>query len=145
MEITHDFELLKKNTKNYDKEMSIGNMQLFYLHVRSEYPDIPVDVLAQEAVKFYTSQSEKHWTGLTLYGKAMMAVVAQRNGKISVANDILKSLKENAMKTDEFGMYWAKNIAGYYWNEQPVAVQAAIIEAFAEVTKNTADVDELKL
>jgi len=145
MEIAHDFDMLKKNTKNYDKEMSIENMQLFYLHVRSEYPEIPVDAAAQEAVKFYTSQSEKYWTSLTLYGKAMMAVVAQRNGKISVANDILKSLRENAMKTDEFGMYWAKNTAGYYWNEQPVAVQAAIIEAFAEVTKNTADVDELKL
>jgi len=123
----------------------VDNMQLFYLHLRSEYPDIPVDASAQEAVKFYTSQSEKHWTSLTLYGKAMMAVVAQRNGKTVVANDILKSLKENAMKTDELGMYWAKNTAGYYWNEQPVSVQAAIIEAFTEVTKNTGDVDELKL
>jgi len=145
LEIAHDFELLKKNTLNYDKEMSIDNMQLFYLHVRSEYPEIPIAAAAQEAVRFYTSQSEKYWTGLTLYGKAMMAVVAQRNGKTTVAKDILKSLRENAMKTDEFGMYWAKNTAGYYWNEQPVAVQAAIIEAFAEVTKNTADMDELKL
>lgn len=145
LEIAHDFEILKKNNKNYNNEMSVDNMQLFYLHLRSEYPDIPVDASAQEAVKFYTSQSEKYWTSLTLYGKAMMAVVAQRNGKTTVASDILKSLKENAMKTDELGMYWAKNTAGYYWNEQPVSVQAAIIEAFAEVTKNTGDVDELKL
>jgi 5-hydroxyisourate hydrolase-like protein (transthyretin family) len=145
LEIAHDFEILKKNNKNCNNEMSVDNMQLFYLHLRSEYPDIPVAASAQEAVKFYTSQSEKYWTSLTLYGKAMMAVVAQRNGKTTVANDILKSLKENAMKTDELGMYWAKNTAGYYWNEQPVSVQAAIIEAFAEVTKNTGDVDELKL
>jgi uncharacterized protein YfaS (alpha-2-macroglobulin family) len=145
LEIARDFDNLKKYNKNYDKEMSIGNMQLFYLHMRSEYPEIPVHVSAQTAVRFYTAQSEKYWTTFTLYGKAMMAVVAQRNGKIQVANDIMKSLRENALKTDEFGMYWAKNTSGYYWNERPIAVQAAIIEAFAEVEKNKTEVDEMKI
>lgn len=145
LEIARDFDNLKKYNKNYDKEMSIGNMQLFYLHMRSEYPEIPVHVSAQAAVRFYTAQSEKYWTTFTLYGKAMMAVVAQRNGKIQVANDIMKSLRENALKTDEFGMYWAKNTSGYYWNERPIAVQAAIIEAFAEVEKNKTEVDEMKI
>jgi len=145
LEIARDFDNLKNYNKNYDKEMSIGNMQLFYLHMRSEYPEIPVHVSAQVAVKFYTAQSEKYWTTFTLYGKAMMAVVAQRNGKIQVANDILKSLRENALKTDEFGMYWAKNTSGYYWNERPIAIQAAIIEAFSEVEKNKAEVDEMKI
>jgi len=145
LEIARDFDNLKKYNKNYDKEMSIGNMQLFYLHMRSEYPEIPVHVSAQAAVRFYTAQSEKYWTTFTLYGKAMMAVVAQRNGKIQVANDILKSLRENALKTDEFGMYWAKNTSGYYWNERPIAVQAAIIEAFTEVEKNNTEVDEMKI
>ena len=145
VEIAHDFDNLKKYNKNYEKEMSIDNIQLFYLHLRSEYPEIPVHLSALAAVKFYTSQSEKYWTNLSLYGKAMMAVVAKRNGKIQLANDILKSLKENALKTDEFGMYWAKNTPGYFWNERPIAVQAAIIEAFVEVSKNDADVDEMKI
>jgi len=145
LEIARDFAELKKYNKNYDKEMSIRNMQLFYLHLRSEYPTIPVHVSALEAVKFYTSQSEKYWTSLTLYEKAMTAVVAQRNGKIQLANNILMSLKENALKTDEMGMYWAKNIPGYFWNERPIAVQTGILEAFAEVSRNQADIDEMKL
>lgn len=145
LEIARDFENLKKYNKNFENEMSIDNMQLFYLHLRSEYSDIPVDKSAQEAVKFYTAQSEKYWTNLTLYGKAMMAVVANRNGKTQIATDILKSLKENALKTDELGMYWAKNTPGYFWNEQPVAVQAVIIEAFTEISKNPTDVEEMKI
>jgi len=145
LEIARDFAELKKQNKNYDKEMSIGNMQLFYLHLRSEYPTLPVHVSALEAVKFYTSQSEKYWTNLTLYGKAMTAVVAQRNGKIQLANNILMSLKENALKTDEMGMYWARNTPGYFWNERPIAVQTGILEAFAEVSRNQADIDEMKL
>ena len=145
LEIARDFANLKKYNKNYEKEMSVDNMQLFYLHLRSEYSTIPVDQSALEAVKFYTAQSEKYWTNFTLYGKAMMAIVANRNGKTQLANNILKSLKENALKTDEFGMYWAKNTSGYFWNERPIAVQAAIIEAFTEISNNTADIDELKI
>jgi len=145
LEIAKDFAELKKYNKNYLKQNCVGNMQLFYLHLRSEYSEIPVHVSAQEAVKFYTAQSEKYWTSFTLYGKAMMAVVAYRNGKMQTANIILKSLKENALKTDEFGMYWARNTSGYYWNERPIVVQAAIIEAFAEVSKNTTDIDEMKI
>jgi hypothetical protein len=145
LEIARDFAELKKHNKNYLKQNCVGNMQLFYLHLRSEYLEIPIHVSAQEAVKFYTTQSEKYWTSFTLYGKAMMAVVAYRNGKMQTANLILKSLKENALKTDEFGMYWARNTSGYYWNERPIAVQAAIIEAFTEVSKNTADIDEMKI
>ncbi len=145
LEISKDFSNLKKYNKNYLKENCIGNIQLFYLHVRSEYPDVPVNEKTQEAFKYYTVQSEKYWTSFTLYGKAMMAVVAKRNGNMKVANEILKSLRENALKTDEFGMYWARNKSGYLWNERPIAVQAAIIEAFAEISKNKSDIEEMKI
>lgn len=145
LEISKDFSHLKKNNKDYLKENCIGNMQLFYLHVRSEYPDVPVNEKALEAVKYYTAQSEKYWTSFSLYGKAMMALVAKRNENMKVADEILKSLKENALKTDEFGMYWARNRSGYFWNERPIAVQAAIIEAFAEVSKDKKDIEEMKI
>jgi uncharacterized protein YfaS (alpha-2-macroglobulin family) len=145
LEISKDFKLLKKNNKDYLKQNCISNMQLFYLHARSEYPDIPVPAFAAEAVKYYTAQSEKYWTSFSLYGKAMMAVVAWRNGKTKVVGEIMKSIKENALKTDEMGMYWAKNLSGYFWNERPVAVQAAIIEAFTETSQNPAEIDELRI
>ena len=118
---------------------------MFYLHTRSEYNNIPFAETAKPAVDFYTAQSEKYWTSFTLYGRAMMATVAHRNGKDLVAADILKSLKENALKTDEMGMYWAKNVSGWWWHERPIAVQTAIIEAFTEISKNNAEADEMKI
>ena len=145
LEMERDFTEMKKYNKNYEKELTVSNIQLFYLHLRSEFPAIPVETTAAEAVKFYTAQSEKFWTNFSLYGQAMMAIVAKRNGNNELALKILKSLKENALKTDEFGMYWAKNSAGYFWNERPIKVQASMIEAFAEISKDQADLDELKL
>ena len=144
-EIARDFFELKKYNKKYLTENCTGNMQLFYLHLRSEFSQYPIHISATEAVRYYTEQSEKYWTSYSLYGKAMMAVVAHRNGKINIAQSILKSLRENALQTDEMGMYWAKNTAGYFWNERPVAVQAAIIEAFSETGSTTAELDELKI
>ena len=145
LQIAKDFDNLKKNNKNYKTSAVISDMQWFYLHVRSEYKDIAINKNAKEAVDFYTSQAEKYWTKATLYGKAATALICYRNGNTETANDILKSLKENALKTDEMGLYWANNTAGYFWNERPISVQTAIIEAFAEITKKQNDIDEMKI
>lgn len=145
IQIARDYSELKKYNKNHKTDMTIGDMQWFYLHLRSEYKDIQLDKSAQEAVDYYTAQAEKYWTKATLYGKAATALICYRNGKITLANDILKLLKENAMKTDELGMYWAKNTAGYFWHERPIGIQTAILEAFAEITKNQTDIDEMKI
>lgn len=144
-EIAKDFFELKKRDKDYQKHQTINNLQLFYLHMRSEYRQIPLSEDAKEAVKYYTDQSEKYWHDWTLYGKAMMAIVAYHNGKTSVADEILASIRENAMKSDELGMYWAKNVGSWWWYERPIATQTAIMEAFNEIRKSTGDIDEMKI
>ena len=144
-EIAKDFFELKKWDKDYQKHQTINNMQLFYLHLRSEYPQFPIADDAKEAVKYYTAQSEKYWHDWTLYGKAMMATVASRNGKTKVAEEILASIRENAMKTDELGMFWAKNTGSWCWYERPIATQTAVMEAFNEIRKSQADIDEMKI
>lgn len=144
-QIAKDFVELKKYDKDYKNHQTIGNIQLFYLHLRSEYSQVPIDKDAVEAVKYYTAQSEKYWHDWSLYGKAMMATVAYRNGKEKLANEILASLRENAMKTDELGMYWAKNTSGWWWYERPIATQTAIMEAFNEIKNANSDIDEMKI
>lgn len=145
LQIANDFFELKKRDKDYQKHQTINELQLFYLHVRSEYSQFPVAENATDAVKYYTTQSEKYWHDWTLYGKAMMATVAYRNGKTGVAEEILASIRENAMKTDELGMYWAKNTGDWWWYKRPIATQIAIMEAFDEIRKAGGDVDEMKI
>ncbi len=144
-EIAKDYERLKLYRTGYKTTMCIGDMQWFYLHVRSEYPEVPIPDFAREAVDFYTSQAMNYWQKSTLYGKAASALIAARNQNKKLATKILASLKENAIKSDEMGMYWARNIAGYFWNQRPVMVQTMLLEAFAEVAKNTTDLDEMKI
>ncbi|MFV0391940.1 MAG: alpha-2-macroglobulin family protein [Paludibacteraceae bacterium] len=145
LQIAKDFVELRKWNKNYLKQQTIGNLQLFYLHMRSEYPQVAIEKSAEEALKYYTTQSEKYRTSWTLYGKAMMAIVAHRNGKKAIAEQILTSIRENAMKTDELGMYWNANTAGWWWYERPIATQTAVMEAFGEIRDAGTDIDEMKI
>ena len=149
LQIARDYAELKKTNNQLETKQNIGDLQLFYLHLRSEYPDFAIRAGALEAVHYFTKQSEKNWKSLSLYGRATVALVAHRNGKIQLAQAILKSLRENAIKSDEFGMHWARNTAGYYWNEQAIAIQATIIEAFSLIANNSTaknnELDEMKI
>ena len=144
-EISRDYEQQRLYNDSYKTTMTIGDIQWFYLHVRSEYPEVPIPDFARDAVVYYTTQAQKYWQNATLYGKAASALIAARNHNRKLASQILVSLKENAVKSDEMGMYWARNTPGYFWNQRPVMVQAMMLEAFSELTKNTADLDEMKI
>ncbi len=64
----------------------------------------------------------------------------------------MASLKENAITSEELGMYWKENTSSYYWYQAPIETQALLIEAFTEIgatiqseTANLTDVDNLKI
>jgi uncharacterized protein YfaS (alpha-2-macroglobulin family) len=43
------------------------------------------------------------------------------------------------------GMYWKDMMNGYYWYQAPIETQALLIEAFGEIAKDVASVDEMKI
>jgi len=77
-------------------------------------------------------------------GRYMCLSLFRNNEKIT-ANDIIKSLKENAIQSEEMGMYYKENYAGYYWYESPIEAQSLIIEAFTEVAADVKLADELRI
>ena len=44
-QISKDLDQLKKYNKNYLTENCVGDNQLFYLYLRSEYPDVQLQIL----------------------------------------------------------------------------------------------------
>ena len=73
----------------------------------------------------------------------MIALSLNRYEDNKTPKDILKSLKENSINSEETGMYWKENY-GYYWYQAPVEMQALMIEAFDEITNDIKAVDDLK-
>jgi len=74
----------------------------------------------------------------------MIALALFRTGDKSTANNIVKSLKENALTNEEMGMYWKDNVRGIYWYQAPVETHALLMEVFAEIENNENTINDLK-
>jgi hypothetical protein len=130
-------EFLEGNNLNYST--------IQYLYMRSFYSSISLDEKTKNAVDYYQNQSSKYWNEYNLYAKGQIALSLFRNDEKAIAKKILKSLKENAISSNELGMYWKTNTAGYYYYQAPVETQALLIETFSEIEKDAETIDNLKI
>jgi hypothetical protein len=99
----------------------------------------------QKAVDYYKNQTIRYWNDYNLYAKGQIALTLFRSDKKAIANKILKSLKENSITSNELGMYWKSNTAGYYYYQAPIETQALMIETFSEIENDTKTIDHLKV
>lgn len=140
------YEEMKKYDKDYQKNNHLYYDVIYYLYARSFFPEVALDQKNKEAFDYYLGQSKKYWLQNGLYAQGLIALVLQRNNDAATAGKIIESLRQNAIRSEELGMYWKANEkAGWYWYEAPVETQALLIEAFTEVAKDEAAVDELKV
>ena len=144
----------KKIKEDYDdllkykailKNNNLGSTQIQYLYMRSFFPEYAIAVASQTAYNYYRGQSQKYWLDNSKYMQAMIALSLYRTKDEKTPNAIIRSLKENSISNEELGMYWKEwNTGGYYWYQSPIESQAMMIEAFIDIEKNTATVDDLK-
>lgn len=144
--IREDYEwILKHDKANMDKD-HIGSLQIQYLYARTYFlKDIPVQERNKKAYDYYLGQAKKYWLTKGRYMQGMMALALNRNGEKTTATAIMKSIKNNAIVSEEMGMYWKENYSGFYWYEAPIESQALLIEAFDEVSNDQKAVDDLKV
>jgi uncharacterized protein YfaS (alpha-2-macroglobulin family) len=144
--IVEDYTQLKRfTTENKLKieETKPDYIQIQYLYARSYFMNIPVEDTSKEAFQFYLNQAKKYWTQNNKYAQGMIALILHRNKDNTTPNQILKSLKETAIVSEELGMYW-KSKYGYYWYEMPIETQSLMIEVFHEIANDEKVVDDLK-
>ena len=147
-EIKAESKTKKEGDKKYIEFLEKNNLNYFtiqYLYMRSFYSNISLDEKTKTAVAYYQNQSSKYWNEYNLYAKGQIALSFFRNDEKAVANKILKSLKENSISSDELGMYWKTNTAGYYYYQAPIETQALLIETFSEIENDVETIDNLKI
>ncbi len=143
--LREDLEAIKKYDTAYQKNNHLSYNVIHALYARSFF-DYAIDKKNQEAYHYFLSQEKRYWPEQGLYGQGMMALTLHRNKEKSTAKEIMTALKQNAIVTEEMGMYWKANeTGGWYWYQAPVETQALLIEAFHEVAGDEKAVDELKV
>ncbi len=143
--IREDYDaLLKTNHIDFGKQ-HITPTQLHYLYACSFSNYQPKNEAQREAFEYYRKQAARYWMNFNLYSQAMAALVLNRYDDKETAADIIRSLKERALHSEEMGMYWKDNTAGYFWHQAPIETQAMLIEAFNEVADDKTSVEEMKI
>jgi hypothetical protein len=145
LRLKEDYDDILKYHKNGQDENHLSSMQIQYLYVRSYLKDIiAVSSESKTAFDYFKGQALKYWTEQNKYMQGMIAIALSRFEDPATAAAIISSLKENALISDELGMYW-RDLPGYYWFEAPVERQAMLIEAFTEVGNDTEAVEQMKI
>lgn len=142
--IIEDDNYEKLHAKNYSSR-DVWYSEAHAWYARSYYADQKMSANLKRVFDNYEQRAEKQWIKQSLYEQGMVALTMLRNGKLQAANVIIKSLKETAQRSEDMGMYWGKNMQGYFWYEAPIETQCLMIELFTEARGNEKDVEEMKI
>ncbi|KAA8484948.1 carboxypeptidase-like protein [Arcticibacter tournemirensis] len=92
----------------------------------------------------YIAGVKAEWTRRSIYEQAMIALTAFRFNDPAFTNQIVASLKETGVRSEESGMYWPRNKPGHFWYQSPAETQSLLIQLFSECTDDTSAVAEMK-
>lgn len=142
--IRQQWEQIRNQAKNTMNDNHLSQMVVQYLYMRSFMKGEALAPRHKDAFTYFKKQAQRYWLSQNRYLQGMIALALHRYDDKTTANDIVRSLKENALHSEEMGMYWKENYTGYYWHESPIEMQALLIETFDEVAGDTKSVDELR-
>ena len=144
--IREDYEKLKQRNPDEMDKNHLSRIQIQYLYARSYFMgETAIAKSTEEAFNYYMEQSKKYWLDYNKYLQGMIALALNRLYEKSIPLQILASIKEHALYSEEMGMYWRDNLGGYYWYQAPVETQALLIEAFDEITNDKEAVEQMKI
>ncbi len=145
MELKDDYDRILQYDKDKKDDNHLSQIQIQYLYARSFFVGkIEPNKACTAAIDYFTGQADKYWLQQNNYLQGMIAVALNRGGNLATAGEIIKSLEEHALYSDEMGMYW-RNDAGYFWFQSPVETQSMMMEAFSEVAGDQASVEKMKI
>jgi len=143
--IKEDYNYIVEHDKDKLNENHLGCTQVQYLYAYSYLRDfVEINSASKDAFEYFKGQAAQYWIDQNKYIQGMIAIALNRMGFADTPTGIVNSLKENALFSEEMGMYW-RDVEGYYWQEAPVERQAMLIEAFSEVTNDQVAVEQMKM
>lgn len=120
--------------RSKQKPKTLGSYELHYLYTRSFFPEIPFADAKNTVYRHYTQLllKDKAKRG-TLMQKALKMLTLVRMAESDKARAVAEVVCQSSLSSDEMGIYWRDNLPGYSWDGNPIATQALLIEAFAQV------------
>lgn len=94
--------------------------------------------------RYFISKLSAQATDLTVYGKALSAIVLQQAGETVKAKEFVQSVMEYSVVTDKMGRYFDTPKAHYSWFGYKIPTEVAAMEAVQYVTKDEQALSQMK-
>lgn len=134
-----------KSMKEAEKKGAVGirpsEQVLRYLYICALDGKAPVD---KKVNQYFIDKLSGEGKELTIYEKALGAIILQQAGKVAEAKLFMQSLMEYSVVTDEMGRYFDTPKARYSWFSYKIPTEVAAMEAIQRITKDTKAIDEMK-
>lgn len=134
-----------KSMKEAEKKGAVGlrpsEQVLRYLYICALDGKAPVD---EKVNRYFIDKLSGEGKELTIYGKALGAIILQQAGKVAEARLFMQSLMEYSVVTDEMGRYFDTPKARYSWFSYRIPTEVAAMEAIQRIIKDTKAIDEMK-
>ena len=134
-----------KSMKEAEKKGAVGlrlsEQVLRYLYICALDGKAPVD---KKVNQYFIDKLSGEGKELTIYEKALGAIILQQAGKVAEAKLFMQSLMEYSVVTDEIGRYFDTPKARYSWFSYKIPTEVAAMEAIQRITKDTKAIDEMK-
>lgn len=126
---------MKKDEAKGNKQYFPGGITLQYLYACA-ISDYKPDSETRQANEYLINLLKKDVQKRSIFEKGLTAIILQKHGESTLAQEYVKSLKEYSVYTEEKGRYYDTERAGYSWRDYKIPTEVSAIEAIACVTPN---------
>ena len=137
-------DMVREMKKTDKKNLSFpGTQALEYLYTNAIL-NRKLTKTAQANTDFLLPLLKKESTTMSMYAKAMSAIVLNHYGDTRTAKTYLKSIVEHTVSTETDGRYFDSYRATTSWRDYKIPTQTAAIEALWRLGGNKADIIEMQ-
>ena len=143
-EALKEYRAIRKAEKNGTKITVLSDATMEYMYLVS-LSSVKLSGEYAKAFGYFLTKLGRNLESGTMIRKVQTAVILQKAGHKTEADELIASIKEHLVQTDEMGVHFAFHANPYTWGMMPVPAHVAVMEALREAGGNDALVEEMKL
>ena len=143
-EALKEYRAIRKAEKNGTKITVLSDATMEYMYLVS-LSSVKLSGEYAKAFGYFLTKLGRNLESGTMIRKAQTAVILQKAGHKTEADEFIASIKEHLVQTDEMGAHFAFHANPYTWGMMPVPAHVVVMEALHEAGGNDALVEEMKL
>ncbi len=136
-------DMLRWERKGKGETLDLTEQTMDYLYICAIDPQA-MQKADRKVNAYFIKKLANRSADYTIYGKSRMAVIMREAGQTEQAAELVQSVKEYLVATEEMGSYFDTRKATYSWRNYRIPTQVAVMEAIYRLTPDEETLNGMK-